>query len=300
MSIDAEGQLAGMKARVEALLSDRIARLDGQAPPKLVEAMRYSLLDAGKRLRPILCLAALEAVGTTRMGAHVRAACAIEIIHTYSLMHDDLPCMDDDDLRRGRPTAHRVHGAPAALLGGAALIPFACRLLLREATAAGLTADAARACVRELCVHAGAAGMVGGQMLDLEAERSAASLAELRRIHAMKTGALFEASLRLGGRLGTAGPAELDALGRYGAALGLAFQITDDVLDVTSDAAALGKTPGKDEAAGKTTFVSLLGLEGAREAAAAEAAVAVSALRDAGLLTPLLEELPGFAVHRDR
>jgi geranylgeranyl pyrophosphate synthase len=276
-------------------------------------AMRYALDAGGKRLRPILCLAAAEAVapaagradeptpaGDATGGARVRAACAIEMVHTYSLVHDDLPCMDNDDLRRGRPTTHRVFGTEAAMLAGFALIPLACRVLSDAAGTLGLPADDRMNAVRELCRAAGAAGMVGGQVLDLEAEGRPVDAAQLARIHAMKTGALFRASLRIGGVLGGADAAAMRALDGYGERLGLAFQITDDVLDVTTDAAVLGKTPGKDMDARKVTFVSLHGVAGARAIATEHAGAAAACLRENGLRSPLLEALAGFAVDRDR
>jgi geranylgeranyl pyrophosphate synthase len=291
------------------------------------EALRYALSAGGKRLRPILCLAAAESVddagmetdgaqpisaeGTPARGGaagadsrtdrhRLRAAAAIELVHTYSLVHDDLPCMDDDDLRRGRRTAHRVFGTAPAMLAGFALIPLACRMLVDAAAALQPGAGASARVVAELCRGAGAGGMVGGQLLDLQAEHAPVELAPLRRIHALKTGALFGASLRIGGILAGARPPVTAALGRFGESLGLSFQITDDVLDETMDAGALGKTPGKDRGAGKSTFVSLLGVAGARDAASAELTAAVAGLRAAGIASPLLERLAGFAVGRDR
>ncbi|HSJ09740.1 MAG TPA: farnesyl diphosphate synthase [Longimicrobiales bacterium] len=286
------------RTHVNAMLADVATALDGKDP--VSSALRYAVTADGKRLRPILCLAAFEAAGGERREVHVIAATCIELVHTYSLVHDDLPCMDDDDLRRGRPTAHRIFGTPAALLAGAALIPLACRLLHDAGLGSGLGDAGSAALVRELCSGAGAAGMVGGQVLDLEAEHRDVTLDELRRIHAMKTGALFRAALRIGALLARAPGAQVDALGDYGARLGLAFQIADDLLDVTMDAAALGKTPGKDREAGKSTFVALLGIDGARAAAAAEAAAARAALEHAGVATPLLHTLLGVAVHRNR
>jgi geranylgeranyl pyrophosphate synthase len=304
-------QPAAWRAAVDAELGAMAADVPGE--DDVSAAARYALGAGGKRLRPVLCLAAIHAAelqgGVTEgdEGAasavyrlRVRAATAIELVHTYSLVHDDLPCMDDDDLRRGRQTVHRVHGTGAAMLAGFALIPLACRILADAA--ARLELDPARRAgvVAELCRGAGASGMVGGQQLDLDAETASLALDDLRRIHALKTGALFRASLRIGGILARADASVVDALGRFGDGLGLAFQITDDVLDETSDAAALGKTPGKDRDSGKSTFVSLLGVDAARAAARAEADAAVAALREAGIHSPLLEQLAGFAVGRDR
>jgi geranylgeranyl pyrophosphate synthase len=265
-------------------------------------AVRYALSAGGKRLRPILCLAAMDAAGDPpgRDPVRMRAAATVELIHTYSLVHDDLPCMDDDALRRGRPTTHRVFGTRPAMIAGIGLIPLACRVLHGAAAGMGLDPAAGAAAVRELCHGAGPAGMVGGQVLDLAAERRAVSPEELRTIHLMKTGALFRAAVRVGGVLAGAGADAVDALGEFGERLGLAFQIADDVLDVTSESTVLGKTAGKDRDADKATFVSLMGVDPARRAAAAEADAALAAAGRAGLRTPLLEGLARFAVHRDR
>jgi geranylgeranyl diphosphate synthase, type II len=292
------------RAAVDAELV-RIADAAEEGPESAAAAaLRYALGTGGKRLRPVLCLAAAEAITGTGPAstppARVLAAAAVELVHTYSLVHDDLPCMDDDDLRRGRPTTHRIHGTVPAMVAGFALIPLACRELALACGQAGLApADAMRA-VGELCRGAGGAGMVGGQYLDLQAERMEAAGDQLTQIHGMKTGALFRAALRIGGILGGADPRALQALDGYGARLGLAFQITDDVLDVTMDAGALGKTPGKDVDAGKVTFVAAHGVAGARAAAVEEAGAATACLRGAGIHSPLLEALAGFAVDRDR
>jgi geranylgeranyl pyrophosphate synthase len=315
-------QLAPRRAAIDGEMARLAAATAGDGV--VAKTVRYALLTGGKRLRPILCLAAAEAVDRQRAGrtagdrtagattaaadtaaadapARVRAAAAVEIVHTYSLVHDDLPCMDDDDLRRGRPTAHRAFGVVPAALAGFSLIPFACGVLSAASREMGLADAQCAAAVGELCQGAGAAGMVGGQVLDLEAENAPAlELDALRTIHAMKTGALFRASLRIGGILAGATPHVTDALGSFGASLGLAFQITDDVLDETMDAGALGKTPGKDRGASKSTFASLLGVQAARHAAARESADAVRALREAGIDSALLEALAEFAVQRDR
>lgn len=295
-----ERVLAARRREVDRTLESIAAGLPGD--DAVSAAMRYALAAGGKRLRPVLCLAAMEAVGAAPedSAAALRAACAVELIHTYSLVHDDLPAMDDDDVRRGRPTTHRRFGTSAAVLAGFALIPHACHILASAAADLGLPPAARRQAVHELCAGAGAAGMVGGQMLDLAAEHRAVSRQELTAIHRMKTGALFRAALRIGGVLGQAGPAEVDALGEFGQRLGLAFQITDDVLDVTGDTAALGKTAGKDRGADKSTFVSHMGVDSARHEARAETGRALDVLGGAGLRTPFLEALAGFAVARDR
>jgi geranylgeranyl pyrophosphate synthase len=294
-------ELEARRGDIDGALRDIAASVS--ADHAVGAAMRYALETGGKRVRPILCLAAADAVSPAvppQQPARARAAAAIELVHTYSLVHDDLPCMDDDELRRGRPTTHIAFDTAAAVLAGYALIPLACGVMHDAAAALGLPADRRAEVVRELCRGAGANGMVGGQVLDLAGEGEALSVDRLRRIHAMKTGALFVAAVRVGGLLAGGDAHVLDALGRFGAALGLAFQITDDVLDETMDAEALGKTPGKDRDARKTTFSSLMGVEAARGAAVAEVDAAVAALRGAGVHSPFLESLAGFAVHRDR
>lgn len=304
-----EARLSAARAAVDA----ELAALADSLPDDHTAgaALRYALETGGKRLRPVLCLAAVDAVFEAR-GENapfrrdspgrpwVRAATAVELVHTYSLVHDDLPCMDDDRLRRGRPTTHVVHGTAAAMVAGIALIPLAMRVLLDAAADLELPAGRAAAAAADLCRGAGMAGMVGGQQLDLEAEGRELDAAGLRRVHSGKTGALFRASLRVGGRLAGAEDATLTALGKFGAALGMAFQITDDVLDETTDASTLGKTPGKDRTAGKSTFPALLGVAGAREAAAAEMDRALALLHEAGIHSPMLQGLAGFAVQRDR
>ncbi len=227
----------------------------------LAEGMRYSLEAGGKRVRPALCLLAAEAVGGSLESA-LPGAIALEFIHTYSLIHDDLPAMDDDDLRRGRPTNHKVYGEGHAILAGDGLLTeaFAVLATTGRADAVALLAEAS-----------GWRGMVGGQALDLEGETLTASgtpygLDHLQTIHRLKTGALLRGSVELGGLLGGADPAQQAMLRAYGEAIGLAFQIQDDILDATSDAATLGKRAGKDQGRGKITYPSLLGLDGARRA----------------------------------
>ncbi len=249
-------------------------------PARLHAAMRYSLEAGGKRVRPVLVLAAAELFGPVAPAgtepAALPAAVAVECLHTYSLIHDDLPCMDDDDLRRGRPTAHRQFDEATALLAGDALLTHAFALL---ATAYAPTPPLAHALVRELADAAGSRRLIGGQMEDLLAEKKAdATAAELDFIHLNKTAAMLEASLVLGGLVGGAGPADLDRLRAAGRHLGLAFQIVDDILDATADSTTLGKTAGKDARAGKTTYVSLHGLEASRRFAADHTAAAEAAL----------------------
>ncbi len=229
---------------------------------RLGEAMRYSLEAGGKRVRPVLCLLACEAVGGIA-GQALPGAIALEYVHTYSLIHDDLPAMDDDDLRRGRPTNHKVFGEGHAILAGDALLTEAFALLARADLDPVRRAEA----LALLAEGAGWRGMAGGQALDLEGEKLATyDLDHLRLIHRLKTGALLRASLEIGAVLGGASPSERAALRAFGEAIGLAFQIRDDLLDATSTDADLGKRAGKDAGRGKITYPSLLGLDGARKA----------------------------------
>lgn len=277
---------------VEAICDRHLAVV----PSPVREAIRYALAGEGKRLRGVLVIESHRAAGGR--GDPILLAAAIEIVHAYSLVHDDLPCMDDDDLRRGRPTVHRVYGVPAATRAGLAMVPLAVAAGSDAADALGLGARGRRAVVRELMQASGASGMIGGQLLDLEGEGQSLTLAELQRVHEGKTGALLAAATRLGGIAAGAEAAAIDALGRYGAAIGLAFQIADDVLDVTATSDRLGKTAGKDEASGKSTYPALLGIETALARAEGLVSEACEALSSAGLLTPPLEQLARFTVRR--
>jgi geranylgeranyl pyrophosphate synthase len=291
---DERGSVETAMARI---LDERVESLD----PRLAEPIRYALEGGGKRLRPILCITAFRALRKAPVPSPVyEAACAIEMIHTYSLVHDDLPCMDDDDLRRGRATLHRTFGERTATLAGAALIPLATAVLTDAGARLGFGPADRRALVNELLGAAGGAGMVGGQVLDLEAEGHTLDAHQLEEIHRLKTGALFAAALRLGGRLAVAGAGVVAALGEAGSALGLAFQITDDVLDVTSESAVLGKTAGRDRERGKATFAGALGIEHARWRAEEAVARAIAALREAGITDAALEALIRLAADRDR
>jgi farnesyl diphosphate synthase len=267
------------------------------APAGLGEAMRYAVLDGGKRLRPLLVLAACEAVDGNADAA-LRAGCAVELIHAYSLVHDDMPCMDDDVLRRGKPTVHVQFGEATALLAGDALQALAFELLAPEG--AGIPDRTQARLCRLLAQAAGHAGMAGGQAIDLAAVGKSLTEAELRQMHRLKTGALLQASVLMGAACGEPGAQALAGLKAYGAALGLAFQVVDDILDVTADSATLGKTAGKDAAQDKPTYVSLLGLERARAHALelleqARAALHTTGLRDTQALLALAE----MVVHRD-
>ena len=284
------------RRRVDDALRAFCDRHLGALEPVVADAIRYSLLGEGKRLRPILVLAAYEAAGGAGDGAELAAA--VEVVHAYSLVHDDLPCMDDDDMRRGRPTVHRVYGVAAATAAGLAMVPLAARCALDASVSLGLSDDACGAIVRELMQASGAGGMIGGQQLDLEGEGETLSLERLERIHRAKTGALILAAAVLGGIAAGAGEERLDALRRYGSAVGLAFQIADDVLDVTATTDQLGKTAGRDLELQKSTYPALLGVEGAMRRAEALVDDACGALAAVGLLTPALEHLARFTVAR--
>lgn len=281
---------------VEAALDRYLCPDAGPAP--LVEAMRYSLLGGGKRLRPFLVLAAAEFCGSPAEVA-LPAACAVEMVHTYSLIHDDLPCMDDDDLRRGRPTNHKVFGEALAVLAGDALLTMAVQVLCGAAADPRVGPERVVRALAELARGAGPAGMAGGQVLDLQWEERAAPPEVLERIHRLKTGALFTACLRMGAILGGGSDQELAALTAYSGHFGLAFQIQDDVLDVAGDAVKLGKSVGSDLRKDKSTYVKLYGLAGARSRARAEADLAVAALAPFGERGALLAELARYVVERE-
>ncbi len=279
--------LSDKRVRVETAL-ERCLENTASAPSGLVEAMRYSLNAGGKRIRPALALGACELACGNDAPA-IPAACALEMIHTYSLIHDDLPAMDNDDFRRGKPTSHKQFGEATALLTGDALLTLAFFEISRTGNIEA---------VRELADAAGINGMVGGQYLDMQAEGKMVTLEGLQRLHGRKTGALITVSLRLGALLGNASAVLLDALTRYGYQLGLLFQITDDILDVVGNAASLGKSIGKDAHAAKATYPSLLGLAGARDMARTAAAAASEALATLG---PEADIFRNLAIHlRDR
>ncbi|WP_186424899.1 polyprenyl synthetase family protein [Cupriavidus metallidurans] len=280
-------------ARTEAALEAALPSTD-TIPHTLHEAMRYAVLGGGKRVRPLLVHAAGEVVGATPEACNA-AACAVEMIHAYSLVHDDMPCMDDDDLRRGRPTVHKAYDEATALLVGDALQSQAFIVL---AQTPALAAEARLKVVAELAVASGSVGMCGGQAIDLQNVGKAMTREALEGMHRMKTGALLRASVRMGALCGNIDQAGLVALDRYAAAVGLAFQVVDDILDVTADTATLGKTAGKDAANDKPTYVSLLGLDAARELAAQLRTDAHEALEGFGARAGRLAELADLIVLR--
>jgi geranylgeranyl diphosphate synthase, type II len=273
--MDFPSQLKKYTARIEAGI-ERLLPPATTRPGRLHTAMRYSLQAGGKRLRPVLLLAAADCFPSNENNP-LPAAVAVECLHTYSLIHDDLPCMDNDDLRRGRPTAHKAFDEATALLAGDALLTHAFALL---ATGYAAQPALAQSLLRELSDAAGSKRLIGGQMADLLAEKkSDATVDDLEFIHRNKTAAMIEAALVMGGLCGDAAGRHLSALRAAGRHLGLAFQITDDVLDATTDSATLGKTAGKDAAAGKTTFVKLHGIEPSRVLAAKSTAAALLELK---------------------
>ena len=279
-------------SQTEALL-DRLLPADGAAARRVVEAMRYSALGQGKRLRPFLVVESAALFGVPREQA-LRVGAALECVHCYSLVHDDLPAMDDDDLRRGKPTAHKAFDEATAILAGDALLTFAFEILSDEATHPD--PHVRLKLISKLAQAAGKAGMVGGQMLDIEAEtRATSSLADITRIQSLKTGALFRFACEAGAVLAGADPAPLR---QYADNIGLAFQIADDILDVESTPEALGKATQKDNAMGKATFADLLGLEQAKARAASLANEAIGTLSIYGSRATTLAEAARFMVAR--
>lgn len=287
---------AGERVSVQRALDGFCARWLSEVSPLTGEAIRYALLGEGKRLRAILLLEAYRACGGT--GDATALAASVEVVHAYSLVHDDLPCMDDDDVRRGRPTVHRVYGVPVATAAGLAMVPLAARSAWHAAVALGLPEAVAGAIVRDLMEASGAGGMIGGQLLDLEAEGLHLNVAALEQVHRLKTGALIMASVTVGARAAQAPESRRLALAQYGAAIGLAFQIADDVLDITATTDQLGKTAGRDLDLHKSTYPALLGVDGAVARAVALVDEGCAALQAEGLLTPTLEQLARYSVER--
>ena len=270
---------------------DGSSHLDG-----LNSAGSYSLNVGGKRIRPTLCYASAAAIGNGEQAASDHLAASLELIHTYSLIHDDLPAMDDDDLRRGKPSLHKAYDEATAILVGDGLQARAFELL---ADAPGLSAEQKVRMLKVLAKAAGPNGMVGGQFIDIQATNIDMGLAELQNMHALKTGALIRASLALGGIAARASEGQLAALDDYGRHIGLAFQVVDDILDVVGDTATLGKTQGKDDEANKATYVKMMGLQGARQEAQRLLEAALAALEGFGESADHLRELARYIIERD-
>ena len=266
-------------------------------PPKVFEAMRYSLFAGGKRVRPILSIASAEALGAKTAGL-LPIAGALELIHTYSLIHDDLPAMDDDDLRRGRPTCHKVYGEAIAILAGDGLLNRAFEVLSDPRRLKMVTAPRLIAITREISLASGVFGMVGGQVVDMESEGKDVDLPTLEYIHTHKTGALIRASVRTGAIYARASEKQLKALTRYGERVGLAFQIADDILDIMGSQEEIGKDVGSDLKKGKKTFPSFYGLEESRRRAKEVADQALAALKDFDRKADPLRELAKYIVTR--
>lgn len=295
-STDLPAPLKVLAGRADDALARALPAAD-LAPVELHRAMRYAVLGGGKRLRPLLVYAAGHALGCDG-GILDAPACAVEIIHAYSLVHDDLPAMDDDDLRRGRPTCHIAFGEAMAILAGDALQALAFEILSTPHTADD-DASARIAMLRTLGAACGAEGMAGGQAFDLSAVGMTLSLEELERMHAYKTGALIRASVRLGAlAAGCQDDAVLDRLDRYGHAVGLAFQVRDDILDIEGESAIIGKTAGKDAAADKPTFPSIIGLDASRTRLIALVDDALEAIAPLGPGSEWLAELARYSAHR--
>ena len=292
---DLESYLAQRTAAVDRALHTFLPPASAR-PPTIHRAMRYSLFAGGKRLRPALCLAAAEACGGKIEDA-LPLACADECIHTYSLIHDDLPAMDDDDLRRGKPTNHKVFGEGVAVLAGDALLTQAFEI---AALCRGWPRYSHRDIILEIAVAAGSKQLIAGQVADLEGEGKKIPARQLKYIHERKTSALLCCSTRLGGMSANCSPAQLRALTAFGYNVGLAFQIIDDILDVTQSSEQLGKTAGKDTAAQKATYPSIVGMEKSRRIAAQLTGRAFAALREFKGKAPALEALAAHLLKRDR
>jgi geranylgeranyl diphosphate synthase type II len=287
-----EAELETIDRRLDEISGSYVSAL----PAPVADAIHYGLTSPGKRIRPLLVLFAYRAAGGRDDASLL--ACAPEVIHSYSLMHDDLPCMDDDDMRRGRPTVHRVYGSRAAILSGVAMIPLAVRVARDSAQAMRLGAPATSQILDTLLDAGGARGMIGGQLRDLAGEGSSLSLEDREEIHSAKTGALIVASVRIGGLAAGGSDARIGALESFGRAVGLAFQIMDDVLDVTSTTSTLGKTTGRDAALGKSSYPALLGVEGARQRAEALIGDGLERLSEQKMLTQELSQVANFIVTR--
>jgi geranylgeranyl diphosphate synthase type II len=294
--MELKSYLEECRLKIDAAL-DVYLPADDTLPQRLHQAIRYSMFAGGKRVRPILMMAACQTVGG-EMARVLPAACAMEMIHTYSLIHDDLPAMDDDDYRRGRPTCHKVYGEALAILAGDALLTEAFQLLSAPVDGQDVPAKTSRRVIHIIARCAGSMGMVGGQVVDMESEGRDIDLPTLEYIHTRKTGALILASVQAGALLGGADQEAFDALSRYAEAAGLAFQVADDILDIVGDQALLGKDVGSDVARGKATYPALLGLEAARQRAGELRDMAVDALADFDERADPLREIARYIVDR--
>jgi len=284
------------RERIERRLDEICGNYLSELPTEVAAAVQYGLRSPGKRVRPLLLLFAYRAAGGREDASQL--ACAPEVIHAYSLVHDDLPCMDDDDVRRGRPTVHKVHGSRTAILAGVTMIPLAARVVRESTRSMGLSKGTTAKLLGTLLEAGGARGMIGGQVRDLAGEGLSLSLEQRERIHSAKTGALILACVMMGGIAANADIVRMEALERYGRAVGLAFQIMDDVLDVTSTTSALGKPTGRDVALGKSTYPALLGVEGARKRAETLISEGVASLAEQKLLTQELSQVANFMLTR--
>ena len=291
---DLKSWLKAQQQIVDAELKRQLPR-ENVRPVTIHKAMRYSIFAGGKRLRPILCLAAAEACGGEIENA-LAPACAVEIMHTYSLVHDDLPCMDDDDLRRGRPTSHKVFGEGVAVLCGDALLTEAFTIIAQTPNTKRYTA---REYVSELAITGGSRKLIGGQILDLEGEGKSLTKKQLIQIHEAKTAALLTSSLKLGAMTANATPKKLEAVTEFGYNLGLAFQVIDDILDVTQTTEQLGKTAGKDEVVDKSTYPAVMGLEKSKVEAAKFTKKALDALKPLGKKASRLDEIAHYMLDRE-
>lgn len=296
---DLKGYLTDKKAIVDEALCKYFPQPEGRAS-EVIEAMRYSLFAGGKRLRPILCMAGAEAVEEGAETDVLPVACSLELIHTYSLIHDDLPAMDDDALRRGKPTSHKVFGEAIALLAGDGLLTEAFHLLAAEELAERIPSDAILKVIRVISSAAGYGGMVGGQAVDIQWEGKTADFSVVEYIHTHKTGAMITASVTSGAILAGGYEWQLQAITNYGEKIGLAFQIADDILDIEGDSIAMGKKAGADEQKGKTTYPAVLGLEKSRKIQSELVKSAIHSLKKFDQRAEPLRQLAQYIIERKK
>ncbi len=299
LPFDLKVYLSRQRKRVNDELR-RILTPAGQDPPRLVQAMAHCVSAGGKRIRPILCIAAAEAAGDGTDRGLVGAACALELIHTYSLIHDDLPAMDDDDVRRGQPTCHIAYDEATAILAGDALLTLAFEVLTAAAETSAQPAAVWIRIIHSVARSAGYQGMIEGQMQDMAAEQVMLDPVSLQRMHELKTGALIRASVRMGGLLGGAAADQLHRLDEYSRFIGLAFQVTDDILNVEGDAERMGKATGTDENRQKSTYPAIMGLEASRDHARDLVSNALKALHDFDITAAPLRAIATYIIERNR